>query len=157
MKYGWLVALAVSACSYDDQGETAVEVRDASSYAASVQPLLGPGCATLDCHGDPEQPLTLYSENGLRRSAALRGEPISQDELAANVLAIAGVDPGAQPTDHLVVRKPLSEEAGGMHHKGGDLWVDTSDPAYLCMTGWLSDDIEGISADCDAASAVFDR
>ena len=40
--------------------------------------------------------------------------------------------------EHLLLLKPLSTKAGGIHHVGGDLWPDTADPAYRCLLAWLA-------------------
>jgi hypothetical protein len=117
-----------------------------ASYAADVHPILEARCATLDCHGDPGRPLRLYAETGLRARAELRGQPITMDELAENVRAIAGVDPGAPADSSLVLGKPLADRYA---HVGGWLWRSLDEPQPACLRGWL----DGRSADPAVAAA----
>ncbi len=132
--------VVVAACSYDEQGELAVTLGDDGRYLGLVQPVVGPRCATLDCHGDAMRPLALFAENGLRMSAELRGQSLSVAETRANVVAIATIDPDATPSESLVLLKPLAVDGGGMKHVGGDVWDVATDPAHVCLLGWLDGD-----------------
>ena len=141
---GWLAAAALAAlaagCAADDSTATTTlpEYGTVDDFTAYVQPVLAAGCASLDCHGDPGRPLRLYSLNGLRQMDELRGEDESESEMTANMLSIAGLDPGAeQIEDHLLLLKPLAVAAGGFHHVGGDLWADQGEPAYRCLHSWF--------------------
>ena len=107
-------------------------------------------CATLDCHGDPGRPLRIYSETGLRALGRDRALPLDAAEIAANVESIVAVDPGAPDADHhRLVLEPLAPSAGGMHHVGGDVWLDRSDPGYVCLREWLAGRSPGTS--CEVA------
>jgi len=125
----WLV-LALGACAVDPQEELPLPELDLDGYA-DVQSFVGPGCASLDCHGDPGRPLRLYALYGLRASRDLRGLPITMEELDRNLAAFS-----AQPPDRLL-GKPLALDAGGMKHVGGDRWASPDSPEYLCMQAWL--------------------
>ena len=138
-----LVAIAIgvglAACTLDDPGPIALSssggLADFSTY---VQPVLEVGCASLDCHGNAGRPLRLYGRNGLRLEVELRGEDASDEEMLRNIEAIDGLDPAAsQVEDRLLLLKPLAVGAGGLHHIGGDLWPDQSDPVYRCFHAWL--------------------
>lgn len=134
-----LLALWAVACAPPEQGELAIVVGDAEAYATEVHPVLEASCATLDCHGDPDRPLRLFAETGLRASDDLRGLPITEQELEQNLRSLAAVDPGAPTVDEsLVLLEPLAPEAGGVHHVGGDLWPSTTDPSYLCVRAHLA-------------------
>jgi hypothetical protein len=143
-----LVALGawVAACSgTNGTVPVATSADSLASYAGSVHAILEARCATLDCHGDPGRPLRLYAETGLRDADALRGQPITMDELAANVRAIAAVDPGAPADTSIVMGKPL----GRYHHVGGVVWPAPDAAQPTCVRGWLA----GISGDPAVAAA----
>lgn len=140
-----LCCAALAACSVADQEELAQVERDPVAFAADIQAFVGPGCASIDCHGDRGRPLRLYAEFGWRAAPQLRGTPITAEEIADNVAAFATM-PAAR-----VLGKPLDEGAGGMKHVGGDLWQTSSDPAYACMQAWL--DGAADSSACAAAAA----
>lgn len=118
---------------------------DGEVYARDVHPILEARCATLDCHGVDDRPLRLYAETGLRARDDLRDVVIEGGELEANVRAIQAIDPGADPSDTLMVRKPL----GGVAHEGSTLWESQDEPQLICVLAWLS----GTSDDPDAADA----
>ncbi|MCA9606367.1 MAG: hypothetical protein KC619_12260 [Myxococcales bacterium] len=147
--------LAMTAASCVGPGEPVfVEPLDVAFYEASVEPVVHWSCASLECHGQDGRPLRIYSVDGLRMSDALRGRPLSPAEAEWNAFAFAGVDPMAASVDESVVlEKPLSVDAGGLHHEGDDLWPDRSDPSYLCLRGWLAGD-PSAAADCDRAAAM---
>lgn len=153
-----VIALCVSlacACTVQDQEEMSVTPSgELANFATFVQPVLAASCASLDCHGQEGRPLRLYAKDGLRQAAELRGQDASDDELAANMMSIAGLEPqSTQIEDHLFLRKPLALDHGGIHHVGGELWADQTDPSYRCLHAWLragAGDEPG-QAICDAA------
>lgn len=148
----WMLPLLVLGCQIDQETVTP-RAGDAVSYSQHVHPLLEATCATLDCHGDTGRPLRLYAETGLRTDTTLRDLPITDAELARNVASLTGVDPEAPIDRSLVLSKPLAENAGGLDHVGGDLWPSTTDPAYLCVRGWLEGATTAIDAVCAEALA----
>lgn len=143
-----LAALFVvtAACTGPTNSEVPLVEADFDSYAADVQPIVR-SCGSLDCHGVDGRPLRLYAKYGLRMSADLRGEAESDAELAANVAAFSAIDPAR------VLGKPLHEDAGGMHHIGGDLWADEASAEYRCVAGWLADSPD-LAACADALDAT---
>lgn len=147
----WVLALA---CAFEPQGTTPVAELDAPFFEASVQPVLAASCASLDCHGVDGRPLRLYSEDGLRREDALRGAPLSVEELAWNVDVFEALDPAATDVDaNVALTKPLAVAAGGLEHVGGDVWASREDPGYRCLRTWLAGDLD--AGECaDAAPAT---
>ena len=141
-----VVCALATACEVEDQVESMSPQRDLAVFTADIQPFIGSGCGSLDCHGDPGRPLRLYARFGLRKSAALRHEPASDEELVANVAAFA-----ALPVERLL-GKPLAIDAGGLKHVGGDLWATPAVPAYRCLQAWLEGDTD--TAACAAAVAA---
>jgi hypothetical protein len=132
-----------AACTGPTNGEVSVVEGDFDTFAADVQPILR-SCASLDCHGDPGRPLRLHALYGLRLSTDLRGEPVTDQELAANIAAIAAIG-----VDRMLA-KPLFVESGGMDHVGGDLWPELTSAEYECVAGWL----DGVSNDAACAQAL---
>lgn len=146
------VALAGVACDGPQAQPVPVEALDVAVYRDQVAAYVGPRCGTLDCHGVGGRPLRIYAENGLRLGDELRGEPITDLELEADADAFAGVSPGEAVGDQLSLRKPLATAAGGYGHVGGDVWLDPTDPGYLCLEAWLAGSSdEGACAEAAAA------
>lgn len=132
-----LVALATAGCANTDQIGEPLPAGDLASFEATVQPMATDSCGTLDCHGVPGRPLRIYAERGLRLSADLRGEPITEGEISLNAEAFLAVSPGLVD-DHLALLKPLAIAAGGMEHVGRDLWDSTDHPDYAALHAWLA-------------------
>jgi hypothetical protein len=145
---GLLLALVAACTGENGAVPIAATVDTLASYAMTVHPILEARCATLDCHGDPGRPLRLYAETGLRAADALRGQRITMDELAANVRALAGVDP---PAATLVLDKAL----GSIHHVGGVIWPSADDVQAACVRGWLAGTSgdPAVTAACQTADA----
>lgn len=152
-----LACVAVLAgCAGPSATETdPLPMADAAYYEAHVQVVVGYGCGSLDCHGDPGRPLRLYARDGLRLRAELRGEELTAEEAALNAQAFLGIDPAPSAIDaHVALLKPLAEAAGGLPHVGGDVWESRDDDAYRCVYGWLAGAPD--DARCAAASAAVD-
>lgn len=146
---------ALSACDGPAVGSATTRALDVVDYGAHVHGVLEPSCATLDCHGDPGRPLRLYGETGLRLTDALRGEPVTDEELALDVAALAGLDAATPAERSLVLLKPLAERAGGLHHVGRDVWLSRDEDAYRCVAAWLAGTLDDAGrATCDRAAAA---
>lgn len=159
------IALAASllgvACSIDSQGEVSLPPVGSASFT-DIQTFVGSGCGSLDCHGDPGRPLRIYSVYGLRLTVDLRTQstipasapnPITTGEMARNSTSFAAFSLDLPIDQHRALAKPLSEEAGGMAHKGGDLWPSKEAPEYLCLRAWL-DGAQDADACAQAAAAA---
>lgn len=144
------VAVALTGCQSAEPTDTLAEL-DVATYQSQVDPYLGARCATLDCHGMAGRPLRIYSELGLRLRAELREQPITAEEQRLNVEAVAGLDPGVAALDHLLLRKPLALAAGGIAHKGTQIWATRDDPGYRCLYGWMA-----ATPDAAACSAAYE-
>jgi hypothetical protein len=150
-----LALVIAAACGgVASDGERPVGELDGEVYARDVHPILEARCATLDCHGVDDRPLRLYAETGLRVRDDLRDLPIEGAELEANVRAIQAIDPGADPSATLFVRKPLAPGAGGLAHEGGDVWANRDEPQLVCILAWLAgtSDEPSAAAACSAAA-----
>ncbi|HJL17712.1 MAG TPA: hypothetical protein RMH99_18755 [Sandaracinaceae bacterium LLY-WYZ-13_1] len=154
MRRAAIAALLLTGC-VADQGTVAVEPLDAAFYAANVQPVVGPSCGSLDCHGVGLRPLRIYAEDGLRIDDGLRGAPISDEEIGWNVAAFGGVDPEPSSADtHVALSKPLAVGAGGLHHLGDPVFASEGDPGYRCLRGWLAADPSALDACAEAEAAL---
>jgi hypothetical protein len=152
------LALLLCACGPELGAPLPITELDADDYRLHVDPVARFSCASLECHGVEGRPLRIYAEDGLRLDASLRGEALSTEEAAWNAQAFAGVDPEPESVDeHLALLKPLSLEAGGIHHVGEQLWPDREDPSYVCLRAWLANEgmDAGAIAACDAAEAAL--
>jgi hypothetical protein len=135
-----LALLLLAGCV--DSGSVSPAALDGAAYATSVHPVVEARCATLDCHGDLGRALRLYSEDSLRARDDLRGLPLSDDELAANVRSFAALDA------ELIVDKPL---LGREAHEGGDVWLSADDDEVVCLASWLGGAVD--TAACQRASS----
>lgn len=142
----WLWPALLFACGGTNGTDTVSVADSLAAYTADVHPILERRCSTLDCHGDAGRPLRLFAETGLRAADSLRGQPITMDELAANVRSLLAVDPEEPPLQSMLLSKPL---AGGIDHGGGDIWIRADEPQPACFVGWLM----GKSADPTVAAA----
>lgn len=163
------VALGSACSSFDQNAVTEVTSPDFEqfSYAATVDgsqvvgvdAVLEKKCGSLDCHGQMGRSLRIFGQYGLRLisqdAANVPGvQPTTQTELVANYQAVIGLQPelmtevvqgNAQPTDLLLLRKPMQLE----RHKGGPV-INQGDSAYTCLLSWLA----GNTVDAACTDAV---
>ena len=150
------VATLAACTSFDAQTEMSIAAGDTDDFLTLVQPTLRDTCTSIDCHGHAERPLRLYSLYGLRLDASLRNQEESVEELEANILSLAALDPDNSPAQNLVVLKPLATFEGGIDHVGGDIWADRNADGYRCLEAWLAGSIPG-DADGEQACASAPR
>lgn len=176
--YAFSVSLLMGLCAWacaakpDENRYTEVLAPDPAQFqTANVSLFLERRCGTLDCHGQPGRPLRIYGSHGLRLPNDAGRTPVTGDtspeEIVANFRSVVALEPeemsrvvasgGDDPTRLLLLRKPLGcvdppcESPHGERHKGGTL-IGQGDPAYVCLTSWLSGAADG--AKCkDAANA----
>jgi len=151
VRWLWLTVLASLAGCAQELGTQELGPVDVEGYGREVHGILEPSCATLDCHGVPGRPLRLYAETGLRAPGVDREALITDQELAANARSLLGVDPDAEPAEHLAITKPLAERAGGEDHVGNAIWLDRDEPAVVCLVAWLEGDVSVAAAECALA------
>lgn len=108
-------------------------------------------CGAIDCHGQVGRPLRIYSANGLRRDVGDGGgrdtSATTRAERVDNWRSVVGLEPeslnesvarGGDPSDLMLMKKPLDIEFGGVRHKGGPvLRASPSDPGWVCLLSWL--------------------
>ncbi len=132
-----LFAAFTVGCTDTTRDPIGLNVGDEIVLGTEVQPYLGLGCGSLDCHGDQGRALRIYAKFGLRESPDLRTLAVSQSEVAANASALAALADG-EPANHLALLKGLATSEGGLAHIGGDIWANTSAPGYQCVLAYLS-------------------
>ncbi len=133
-----LLAL-LCACEGPPPGSAPLIVGDVAVFEAEVQAHVEERCASGGCHGRAERPLSLYARGGHRLDPARThlDEPLTAPELEANARRISAFALSRRAHDSLVVRKPLAQEAGGLWHGGGDVFLDDHDPGCEVLVRWL--------------------
>lgn len=148
----FVVPLGLGSCS-----EASHEVSIALPPFADFIPLssaLGARCGSLDCHGQVERNLRLYSQFGLRESAedVPDGDETTVEEHQANHLAVISLEPeqlaevwlndGRESLSLLLVSKARGQEA----HKGGAVFLPDS-AGDRCLLSWLSGSLDAVACE----------
>lgn len=133
--------LVAAACNGPSAGRVPMRTASLEAFAADVEPHIEVRCAQGGCHGRPERPLSLYApgQQRLDPDRLYMDEPLTDEEVAENARRILAFAQEPEADRTLALRKPLTEEAGGCWHGGGDIFPDTFDPAYLALRSWLAD------------------
>jgi hypothetical protein len=153
-----LVGCALSACgSGDDTAGWAPPMVMRADFRNEVYPILLRDCAFHTCHGSEQRFFRVWGPGRVRmggRSAfdclptddmvMLDGQMQcrSLDEVDATMDSARGFIDPQDPRRSLLLRKPLSTEAGGMGHLGVDkfgrnLYRTTDSPGYLALSSWV--------------------
>jgi len=114
-----------------------------NDFVAKVQPIVGPKCGNLGCHGSRDRTLTLYAVGFLRApppfaGASLMENQLTDTELAWNydALRIRLLDEPDKAQARLLL-KCLPVSKGGILHGGGvEVFPDTSDPNFQALAAW---------------------
>lgn len=159
MKRLALVAVLVvtaSSCNIPTESGEFGSLPDKQSFLSSgTSTFMERRCGSLDCHGQFGRPLRLYSEWGLRLNpnpdGSRNGQPTTAEEQTANYLSVVGLEPETlsecfeskgdpeKLKTFQLLKKPLSEENGGIRHKGGPVLRATpTDKGWLCLFGWVT-------------------
>jgi WD40-like Beta Propeller Repeat len=101
---------------------------DGESYAAfrfGIQPILVKRCAGSQCHGSPNADLYLSCGAGEAESRWNYFAALAHTDLSVSLSEI--------------LRRPLSKQRGGTYHEGGTVFMDTDDPDYVMLRGWIEE------------------
>jgi hypothetical protein len=128
----------------DDQ--ESLPTPDRSHFRCEVMPVLAAKCSFMDCHGNGVRPLSLYAEQRYRLGISWDDyeEPLTDQELNANYRTVVGFLPRSPGDANLLADKPLDVRAGGLFHRGKDLYgIDdvftfTEDPAYRALVDFAN-------------------
>lgn len=144
----------VLACTDTDIDEQPLALGDEALFASELQEYVGIRCGSLDCHGDMGRTLRIYAQDGLRLREGLRFATLDLEEVQHNVRSFSAFpSENADPSNNLILLKGLAVDAGGIAHKGDEVWSSPEAAGYRCIAAWL----EGVSAAaaCAEAGAEF--
>lgn len=133
------VALALGGCAGPALDPRPVALGPIDVFAAEVEPVLEARCAQGGCHGRGDRPFVLFAPGAHRLDPARLhlAEPLDLQEVEINARRLAVLAEARDPDRSLALRKPLALAAGGLHHGGGDVFVDRTDPGYRSIRRWL--------------------
>src|SRR5262249_21052460 len=121
-----LVALAALAGCAIENAPAQAPVLDVDYFRCNVQPVLGARCAMPACHGTAQRPLSIFAPGRMRYQVSWDRppEPITPFELESNFGIASGFTTTTATGEAWLLAKPLSVNAGGYYHRGGDLFGD---------------------------------
>lgn len=147
-----IAALSLAACRDDERIAQPPEL-DRARFDAEVYPLLLRDCGFPACHGDRDRFFRVFGPGRTRLSAdtslyepATAAEREATFDRARSMLAAV-----PDPTQSLLLRKPLEERAGGGAHLGLDalgrnVYASTEDPAWQTIAAWAGVPLAGLDA-----------
>lgn len=149
------VALLICSCAQDGIEEVQpLPALDENYFRCEVQPVLAANCAFMACHGNDERPLEIYAAKRYRLGITWDDYelPLTEEELAANFRRVRGF---VQP-QNLLADKPLDTRAGGLFHRGKDLFGNVDVFSSEDNVGYqkLSAFAAGASADADCTPTL---
>lgn len=158
---GALVAGATTSCSQQglDSAEDLASL-DLAYFRCNVQPVLAARCSFMACHGNDERPLMIFAEQRFRLDVSWDDyeTPLTDDELRANFRMASAFVGHEESEANLLVEKPLDTRAGGLFHRGRDLFgqddvfLDRQDVGYQVLREF--GDGTSAPADCNERDEV---
>ena len=107
-------------------------------FMGEIQPLLdNRGCAQSQCHYRDKMDPNSGGPGGGFRIFDCEESPCLIDELEANFDSSVGMANTSTPSTSKLLTKPLGESVGGKQHLGGDIFLETGDPDYQTLLGWI--------------------
>ena len=154
------LALVIEYAGANREDRPAVQIDPQSPgytfFTAEVAPNLGPACGGADggCHAQPasrfEQSMGEHPEAAwffpVDAKTMRIATPQQIDFLYQKLLTpernpmgaeVVRADVRTEPRFSMVLRKPLTESAGGVIHGGGDVFMSTRDPVYRAIAQWI--------------------
>ena len=111
---------------------------DYNVFKANIQPIFDSrGCSNSNCHYRDKSNPNVGGPGGSLRIFNCATSPCTEDESQANFDSASGMADIASPTSSKLLLKPLAVSAGGIQHLGGDIFLNTTDPDYLTILGWI--------------------
>lgn len=150
----FLLALPIGCVQDGIDRQRELPSADEHYFRCEVQPVLAASCAFMDCHGRADRPLSIYAEQRFRLGISWDDyeTPLTADELAANLHTVRGFIDQGDDQVVMLADKPLDTRAGGLFHRGRDLYgqddvfLSTDDPGYRALRQ-LADGAEALP-DC---------
>lgn len=135
---GMLLSVSTGCGTVDPGTEDGAGVLDYDLFKTAVQPVLDlRGCSQGGCHYRDKSNPSSGGPGGSFRVFDCANDSCSDDELRADYDSATGMSDPANPAGSKLLRKPLSEGAGGIQHLGGDIFSDATDSDYLSLLGWI--------------------
>jgi hypothetical protein len=137
------LALVGAGCGEVDPGEEdMIGQLDQTVFEATIQPILDSrGCSQAGCHYRDKDNPNSGGPGGSLRIFDCTGNTCSPEQLLANHDSAAGMANLSNPTTSKLLTKPLALTAGGVQHLGGDIFMNTTDPDYVTVLGWIQNPI----------------
>lgn len=128
--------------------------RDFKDFNRQVYPVLLRDCGFPECHGAPERFFRVWGPGRVRlekpetvngvEELVLPGPfdvPTAAEQLGTMNFALSMIEQ-RNPAESLLLRKPLSVEAGGAGHRGvdaygRDVYRTTQDSGYVTLARWV--------------------
>lgn len=138
----WIALCALAACA-KPQEKLVVADPDAAAFATLVYPVLLRDCGFHTCHGNTERFFQVVGPGRLRLDPqAFPLDEVTDDEIAHTRNRARSMVDAVNPAQSLLLRKPLSREAGGASHEGvdhfgRDVYPATNAPGYLAIEQWV--------------------
>lgn len=145
-----LGCLLASACASEVGGAIPPEL-DACGFETEIYPQLARDCGFPTCHGNDQRFFQVWSPGRARLdpSTGILAGPTRPElersyERALSMLGSYGGAP--DPTDSLLLRKPLEASAGGAAHQGLDafgrnVYPSPDDPGWQRLAQWARGEI----------------
>ena len=156
-----LVLATVSACVQSDIASSEPPPdADSNFFRCEVQPVIAARCSFMECHGSAERAMPIFAEQRYRLGISWDDyeTPLTADELAENFRVVRGFFARPGETYDLLSEKPLDTRAGGLFHRGKDLYgrddvfLTRDDAGYAALRKF----IDGATADpsCEPTEEV---
>jgi len=105
---------------------------DYSTFAYTVQSVVGSSCAAGNCHGSPSNSLRFACTQGTPDpNVVMRWNYFKATQyLSAKIGDIANSE---------ILRRPLDPAAGGSYHEGGAIFASQADGGYVALLNWANE------------------
>lgn len=138
------VLLLLAGCRADLSDPAPLPALDEPYFRCRVQPVLTRSCSAFACHGDGRRFFRVFARNRLRLGGteAERNAFLRADERAYNFDSARAVVNAADPSQSLLLRKPLETTAGGYYHGAtlrgtSDVFAGEDDPDFKVLSAWV--------------------
>ena len=163
------LACALCACSETPELRSSNPRPDGVEFVEAVYPLLLRDCSFAACHGANERFLQIYGPGRNRLDPDThQDDPMLLEEVMYSYdRARSMLGTAANPSDSLLLRKPLEIAAGGQSHRGADalgrnVFLSRSSDGYSTLHHWAGtfgdppqpEDVD--MANATASQAVLD-
>ena len=139
----FILAAASGLGACEQGGELNQGTRDYVTFQNEVMPVLLRDCGFNTCHGSSERFFRVWGIGRARLNPAQGTyEDTTQPERDYSKQLAESMIDFDNPTQSLLLRKPLAVEAGGSDHLGADqygrnVYRTVNDPGYLVLTRWV--------------------